>query len=180
MLDTFAKIYYYQNFSIPSGFDSLDVLVWGMYIGVVLGTTFATVDKMCCERMVKALVRENAATPETAKTLRELDIRGKWYLKGALKVGKPLRKMLAAVDTALVKDTTEEAKGSVAIEDIPFYLPEENRHKAEIRYDAGRRPILTLILSILAMLAVVFFVRFAVPELLTMLDNFIGMTKGNV
>lgn len=162
------KIYYYQNLSLPENLDSLDVLVWGIYAGVVIGATVATVDKLYCGRMVKALVEKGAQTPESAVTLDALNIKGKWYLRRALKEGKPLRKMLG----------NHEVPDKKKVGEIPFYLPEENRIKAETRYENGRRPIFTLVLSILAMLAVVFFVLFAVPELLTMLDNFVGMVKG--
>lgn len=161
------KIYYYQNLSLPENLDSLDVLVWGMYIGIVIGATVATIDKLYCGRMIKALIEKNARTPETAVTLDALDIKGKWYLRHALKEGKPLRKMLDSGEIVDKKKTAE----------IPFFLPEENRIKAETRYENGHRPIFTLIIAILAMLAVVFFVLFAVPELLTMLDNFVGMVK---
>lgn len=163
------KLYYYQNLSLPENLDSLDVLVWGIYAGIVIGATVATIDKLYCGRMVKALVEKNAQTPETAVTLDTLDIKGKWYLRRALKEGKPLRKMLGVGDESGDKKKPEE---------IPFYLPEENRIKAETRYENGRRPIFTLVVALLAMLAVVFFVLFAVPELLTMLDNFVGMIKG--
>ena len=47
-----AKIYYYQNFNIPSGFDSLEVMVWGMFAGIMLGVVFSTFDKLFCQRMV--------------------------------------------------------------------------------------------------------------------------------
>ncbi|MBQ8402027.1 MAG: hypothetical protein IJX14_08860, partial [Clostridia bacterium] len=121
-----AKLYYYQNFSIPAGFDSLDVLVWGMYAGIMLGAIYATVDRLFCQRMVKALVQRGAQTPEAAAALTDLDIKGKWYLRHALKEGKPLRKMLAIPETM-----TEPASPA----EIPFYLPEENRYRAETRYE---------------------------------------------
>ena len=59
-----AKIYYYQNFTIPAGFDSLDVLVWGVFAGVMIGATFATVDKLFCHRMVTALLQKGARLPK--------------------------------------------------------------------------------------------------------------------
>ena len=163
-----AKIYYYQNFTIPAGFDSLDVLVWGVFAGVMLGATFATVDKLFCHRMVNALLQKGAQTPEAAVALADLDIKGKWYLRWALREGKPLRKMLAIPETMTGKTKTAE---------IPFYLPEENRYRAETRFQNGRRPIMSLILCGTALLATVFFVLFIVPELLTMLDNLVAHSK---
>ena len=163
-----AKIYYYQNFTIPAGFDSLDLLVWGMFAGVMIGATIATVDKLFCHRMVNALIQRGAQTPEAAVALADLDIKGKWYLRHALKEGKPLRKMLAIPETM-----TAAAKPA----EIPFYLPEENRYRAESRYQNGRRPIMSLLLCGIALLVTVFFVLFIVPELLTMLDNLMGFVK---
>lgn len=163
-----AKIYYYQNFTIPSGFDSLDVLVWGMFAGILLGVVASTVDKMFCQRMVRALIRQGAQTPESALPLNALDIKGKWYLRRALKEGKPLRKMLAIPETA-----AEAVKAA----EIPFYLPEEKRFRAESRYDNGPHPIMTMFLCGVLLLATALFVLFIVPELLTMLDNFVGFVK---
>lgn len=164
----FAKLYYYQNFTIPAGFDSLDVMVWGMYIGIMLGVIFSTVDKVFCRKMINALLAKGAQTPESALPLHALDIRGKWYLRWALRESKPLRKMLAMVETGGSKTKTG---------DIPFYLPEEMRFRAENRYDPGRRPFMNLILIGLLLLFTVFFVLFIVPELLTMLDNLVGFVK---
>ncbi len=164
-------LYYYQNFTIPSGFDSLDVLVWGVFAGVMLGATSATIDKLYCQRMVKALVDAEAQTPEKALTLNQMNLKGKWYLRHALKAGKPLRKMLT-IPEHIQADALPQKP-----EDIPFYLPEENRFRAENRYENGRRPIANLFLLGIALLATVFFVLFAVPELLTMLDNLVGFVK---
>ncbi len=165
------RLYYYQNFTIPAGFDSLDVLVWGTFAGVMLGATAATLDKLYCKRMVTALVQAEAQTPEKAMTLASMNIKGKWYLRHALKAGKPLRKMLTIPETIAVDALPKKT------EEIPFYLPEERRYQAENRYENGRRPIANLFLLGLALLATVFFVLFAVPELLTMLDNLVGFVK---
>lgn len=164
----FAKLYYYQNFTIPSGFDSLEVLVWGVYIGVMLGVVAATVDKIFCHRMVKALLEKGAQTPEAALPLNALDICGKWYLRRALREGKPLRKVLAIPETAA---------GTVKAAEIPFYLPEEKRYQAENRFNPGHRPVMTMILAGVLLLVTVFFILFIVPELLTMLDNLVGFVK---
>lgn len=163
-----ARIYYYQNFTIPEGFDSLDVLVWGVFAGVMLGAIASTVDKLFCHRMIRSLLERGAQTPETALCLDALDIRGKWYLRRALKTGKPLRKMLAV---------PESIPADAKTADIPFYLPEEKRFQAENRYANGRHPIMDLFLIGVLLLVTVFFVLFIVPELLTMLDNLVGFVK---
>ncbi len=165
------RLYYYQNFTIPAGFDSLDVLVWGVFAGVMLGAASATMDKLYCQRMVKALVEKDAQTPDKALTLSSMDIKGKWYLRHALKAGKPLRKMLHVPEHMTAETMPKK------IEDIPFYLPEEQRYAAETRFQNGRRPIFNLVLLGGVLLTTVFFVLFAVPELLTMLDNLVGFVK---
>lgn len=159
------QIYYYQNFSFPTTAGTLQVLVWALYAGVMLGAIAATLDKYYCLGLIKAMVKAEANAPERAVTLESLDVKGKWYLGYAMRSGKPLRKMLAVPEGAETKKTKE----------LPVYLPEEKRPTAETRYDNGPRPIRSLIIAAAALTAVAFFVLFAVPELLTMLDNFITM-----
>ena len=53
-------------------------------------------------------------------------------------------------------------------------LPEELRIRAETRYETGRHPIMTLILSLIALTAGALFLYFIIPELLTMTDNLLG------
>jgi len=144
---------------------TMDIIIWGAFVGILVGAVASTMEKWYAGKYIKALLERQASCPENAVTLLALDISGKWYLKGALRPGKPLRKMLLSPENAPAADSTWN---------VPLYLPEENRIKAQIRYDNGKHPIRMLIISLVLLVGAALFALFAVPELITMLNNFIG------
>jgi len=148
----------YVNFSTPDGFVSMPVLIWSLYIGFMLAMTAATVDKFFCLRFVKGLSEKGAVSEETALSLEELDIGGKWYLRFALKKGKPLTKMVSSAES---ENTAR------------YFLPEDLRLRAELRYENGNRPVRSLILCGILLLVLAILMQAVIPELLIMLDNLI-------
>lgn len=154
----------FDNFALDNTIISLPLLIWAIFAGCVLAITSVTVDKFYCLRFVKALTKQGAVTEESAVTLEQLILSGKWYLRYALKPGKHLGKMVSKVDGE---------RG------VRYYLPEEKRIAAELRYENGEHPIRVLILCIVGLLAAVIFVQTFLPELLTMLDNMITQLKNN-
>ena len=59
-----------------------------------------------------------------------------------------------------------------------FYLPEENRIAAEVRYAPQKKRGGGLILSVLALVALYILMIFLTPELLQLLDNCLGLLAG--
>ncbi len=156
------NIYYFENLDLPEGGTTMTLLIWLLYAGLLIGSIFATFEKQYCSGFVSALRDTGADAPERAVLLNDLEIRGKWYLKNALKPGKALRKMVAVAG--------EESK----VEGTRFYLPEEKRVNAELRYENGKKPIRALIFSAILLTVVALVAQFILPELLTMLDNLVG------
>ena len=58
-----------------------------------------------------------------------------------------------------------------------FYLPEEKRITAELRYSEEKHPVRSFVLAALGLLALAAFTIFVLPELLTMVDNLITQVK---
>lgn len=153
-------VYYFEHLNLPDGGTSMRLLIWVLYAGIVIGSLLGTLDKVYCGAFVRALLQGGCVAVESAATLAEMDTRGKWYLRHALRPGKPLWKMIAV---------TEGEAGKAR-----FYLPEEKRDLAELRYQNGNRPFRTLVLAIVLLTGVAVFAQIALPELLTMLDNLLG------
>ena len=160
----FLRIYYYENFSLPDNFVSTTAFVWMLYIGFMLAMTAATVDKLYCLRFIKALTGKGAVTDGQALPLDAPETGGKWYLRFALKPGKHLTKMVSCI---------REEK------EVRYYLPEENRIRAELRYDNGEHPIRSLILCGAILLLLAILMQTVLPELLQMLDNLISEMKAS-
>lgn len=157
----FLNVYYFEHLNLPDGGTSMMLLIWVLYAGIVIGSLLGTLDKLYCGSFVRALREGGYATAESAVALADMETRGKWYLRMALRPGKPLWKMIAVAEG----DKAGNAR---------FYLPEEKRDLAELRYQNGSRPIRTLILAVVLLTVVAAFAQVALPELLIMLDNFIG------
>ena len=155
---------FFQNFTYSDTIISLPLLICAIFAGFAIAITAATVDRFYCHAFVKALVRDGAVAEEKAKTLEELPVKGKWYIRFALRPGKHLVKMVAKTDGADGK--------------VRYYLPEEKRIRAELRYENGKHPFLVLILCLIVLAAAMVFVQFFLPELLTMVDNMITTLKG--
>lgn len=161
------NVYYFENLNLPDGGTSMRLLIWVLYAGIVIGSLLGTLDKLYCGSFVRALLDNEIVTAESARSLSEIETRGKWYLRRALRPGKPLWKMIAA--------TAEGEDGSsVSAKDARFYLPAEKRDLAQLRYQNGSRPVRTLILAVVLLTVAAVLAQTVLPELLTMLDNFVG------
>ena len=110
-------VYYFEHLNLPDGGTSMRLLIWVLYAGIVIGSLLGTLDKVYCGAFVRALRQGGCVAAESAATLAEMDTRGKWYLRLALRPGKPLWKMIAV---------TEGEAGKAR-----FYLPEEKRDLAD-------------------------------------------------
>lgn len=172
-------VYYYENLTTPNGGAPLKWIIWVVYAGLLAGSVIATIDRRCCARFLKALRQRGAITAESAVSLAELDVGGRWYLRRALRPGKPLRKALCAVveetePLAGLSFRLAKLRGAEPVREIAprFYLPEEKRYAAEARYP--EESLRTLILAAILLTAVAVLAQTVIPELLTMLDNLIG------
>lgn len=183
------KEYHYQNFDLSGLSDyPLEFLVWAVAAGILLGVLVSILYKSYTSSLLQALIQGEIYDEERAKTLGELSLRGRWYLKRALSSSdKPLRRLVrCGNEAALAPKKTgrfrkfwyEKLLGmavpvKLPMEEARFYLPEENRIRAEIRFGTVSHPVRSMILACVVILAAAAFMAYAVPELLQMLDNFI-------
>ena len=177
-----CKIYNYNNFDLSSlSGETMGVLVWGICIGVIIGTLISIFYKVYMSSFIKALVKNEIHTEETSKTVNDLDFIGKWYIKNELKY--PYKSLRRYVLCANENEAEEKSKGrkkdftKLSMEKARFYLPEENKINAELRFSEIKNPVGSFVITAAVMIAAAFFVLYAAPELLQMLDNFITIVK---
>ena len=168
------NVYYYENLHLPDGGTSLRWIIWVLYAGILIGSVAATFDKYFCARFIAALLERGADAEERALLLSEVDVSGKWYLRRALRPGKPLRKMLSASVADADSSGTDTRENRSAVSDIRFYLPEDQQYLAQLRYQNGSHPIRTLIAAAVLLTIAAVLAQTVVPELLTVLDNLLG------
>ena len=186
------KLYSYDNFDLTSiNSASFLFLVGGLYVGILLGVLFSLIVRVHSHKIVKALSEHGAADRESAATLAELGLEKNRVVRGLLKTDGSLRRVVACAnetefpekkrsalsrfwhDRILRNPPSPETDFSAA----RFYLPEEKRITAELRFSAEKHPVRSFILAAAGLFALALFTIFVLPELLTMFDNLITQIK---
>ena len=132
----------------------VQLVVWGLAIGFFLAALFSLYQRFVVGAPIRALLRLLALSPESAKTEEELGIGGNVLLHRALTKNTSVQK--------LIKKTEGEPCG--------YYIPEELKYRAELRYEKKGNPFLQIVLA--ALLSVVIGVAFIklIPLFLSMID----------
>ena len=187
----------YEHIDLGNGsLVTLRKVIIGLFIGIVVASIFASFDKNHLGDFVRKLVREECLSPEKAKTLRELGYYRSPAVRGSLKRGAVLGKTVHCVEREQHERDMEAARAAYAsatgsgagfvpepfrldLDSAHFYIPDEEHYAAEVRFEektSGWRTVLMIvILSVVAASLVTLFL----PDILQLVDNMIGILKGN-
>ena len=146
---------------------TLNIVIWSLYIGFIIGIAVTVVNRFVIGGLVKRLVDRKANTEGGALTIKELGC-SNFFVKAALRSGGTLRRIVRMVGD------TDEKRSAEDISTARFYIPEENIHRAEAVYGLTGTSLISTILSVFAFLIVVFLSFVIVPNLIQMLSNFIA------
>lgn len=185
------KLYSFENFNIDVNGSAMYIIVWGLYIGIMIGVLGALITRVYSNRLISALVKAGATDSDSAVRIDDLDVKGKAFIKYMLRPGTALNRILevsnrdqfpAKEHSKLAKFWHEKFLSEEIPEKIPFdvakfYLPEDKRIGAELRFSVEEHPVRNFILAAVGLFAVACFAVFAIPELLTMFDNFVTQVK---
>lgn len=137
-------------------FTGLNLVIWSVYIGFMLAMLLYYYQKKVVGGFVRDVVRKGALSSENAMTLAELGYQRKFLIRRELSKHGALRKMVWEVDDnyrtgedGILYSAREK---SLDLNLGRFYISEERRIQAELRYDNKGSDIFALIIS-----AVVFF-----------------------
>ena len=173
----------YDNFSVESG---LGATVRSLIFGLMLGTIFAGAlmyyTKNVHGKFVRVLLKNECFTPEKAMTLRETGMFRSPSVRRELAKNGVLAKLTKRVcATSAAKST--EADGEAA--DAPkepteeptvdflkdrFYIPEELKYKAEVRYDKSGSERFPFAITVIACVILAFLLCRFMPTLLGLAD----------
>ena len=188
----------YDNFAISgrSGV-TLRNIILAVALGIILATLMTLYTRRGLGGFVRSLIAAEATSPERAKTLMELGYFRSVMIRRELAKGSALRMVVRSPeqeafelgtgsDTEAGETQADGAgQGSVAKRARPlifrhdfltsrFYIPEDLRARAEIRFDAkgsGWLPtVITIAVTVIAAAAMCWFL----PDLIQMADNLIS------
>ncbi len=195
---------YYSNIDVDSNpFISLPTLIFSLFIGVLIASVLAIFNKGVLGDFVRAIAREDATSPEKAKTLAELGflknsaVRSALKKKGALRhtvrcveddradlaAGIPLRAEIAALYGCGCGETAptaeKGAKGSTRtnLNEARFFIPKDKLITAELRYEKKGTNWLVFFGILILSIAVVIVLFRVMPDILQLIDNFISMVN---
>ena len=126
--------------------DTLIFVIYCLTVGIVLAFLWSLVTKAVYGKLIDALIKNECETPESAMTLEELDIKRNLLIDRALTKNRALDRLL------------KEENGH-------FYLPAENKLKAQCLYGRERISVVTLIVAFLMFFAVVMICNYVIPAI---------------
>ncbi|MBO5416603.1 MAG: hypothetical protein J6A83_08255 [Clostridia bacterium] len=178
-------------------------IVLGLLIGVIVASLFIVIDKRVLGAFVRKLLSEDCTSPEKAKRLSELDFVTNFTIRNGVRRGSTLRSVVrcreeeeflaglaeqrAKYEAMRQSDPSlppfKEATYSVNADEDHFYIPEEKKYSAELRFEKKGTTWLgfamVIVISIIAFVILIF----ALPEMLRIVDSFVGSfgsSNGNI
>ena len=182
----------YDNFEIYNPTLSLELIVWSICSGLMIGAVFTYLNKRIIGGFVRALIAHDALAPEKARTVGETTGKKNRFLLSQLQTGKSLRRLVhcaneeemprrapsqnkAAAVFRRIFSLEAEEKILTDFDTARFYIPEDLRIRAELRYSEKGSTLPSLILSLLLLLAGGFAVLYLLPELFSLTDSLLTM-----
>ncbi len=143
------------------------IIVWAIIAGFAIAAFVCLYNRVFLGRFVAYLIKNKANSSESAKSMKDAAM-SNLFLKSALKSG--------GLFTKIVR-TDEENKSD--IENVRFYIPEENTLRADRLYAHNGASPVSLLISFVLLIILAAIVYIALPELLQMAENFVEMIKAS-
>ncbi len=161
----------------------LQIIIWGFCIGALLAALLSLYQQNVPGKLVRTLLRADAHTEETAKTLDELGLAGRRLIIRELRRGAALQKFVhSASEGEGQGSTSPEAESTAtrgenaptpypsAADCVRYYIPQELKYRAETRYEKKGSGLISLLLTILLLPVMAVLLMKLIPVVLSMID----------
>ena len=147
-------------FTVYNGI-TMEIVIWSLFIGIVIGVGAILYSKRVLGTLVRALLKIEANSPDSAKTFNELGFKHTFLYKFSLRKKSTFRKIVYVTD------------------DQKFYIPSEKVYRADSLYSAKDASLLIGLLAVLAFFIMVLICFLIIPDLVQMAANFVGSISGS-
>lgn len=173
---------YYEHLNFGTGsLLSVRLLVAGIFIGLAIGAFVAVFNKQTLGDFVRKLLREECLSPERAKTFPELDYAAKLSVRRAVRKNVNLRRVVRCREEeeflAAQGNTKKTPTFRVDPDTHHFYIPEEMKYMADIKFDAKGTTWPSAFAFAFLMIVLMFVVLTVLPYLMSLLNDFVGMIQ---
>ena len=176
---------------------SLPLIVIGAFVGIALACILYVFTKRFLGEAVRGLIAAEALSPESAKTLAELGLDKKPFLRRALKKSVSVRRVVyCREEEEFLRKQEEERSAHEELRKTNrflkkfrdkefradpkshhFYIPEELKETANTKFDKKGTSFVSLAIVLVALLVLMIVALIGLPELMKLLDNFVGTMK---
>lgn len=132
------------------------VLIWSVCAVIILASLYAFYVQKVPGRVARTLLRQGAKDAESAKTAAELGIAPRSLAAWELTRGTALRRIV------------QEATG---VAEPRYFIPEELRYRAEVRYDKKGNELVGLLLAIVLSIGLAILLVNLLPIVLALIDG---------
>ena len=187
----------YENINLGTGsLVTLQRIVLGIFIGVIIAAGMACYDKKRLGAFVRTVVKEQALWPEKAMTVYDLGFARDSGVKASLRSPNKLGKIVRCVERDAYDAEVEKAREAyvqehgndkdffmppyrVNFDTDHFYIPDEEHYRAEIRFEDKGSGWRAFILVVLVSVVSAALVCFLLPDMIQLVDNLIGILSEN-
>ncbi len=189
---------YYENLNVDDGsMLFINIIVFGLCVGIVIAAFAAVFNKRVLGGIVRKIIAAEAYSPESAKTLEELGLEGSAVARYAVRKSTTLRRVVKCREEQehLAAEEQKRAEYCRAHEkdrrarrfreteykinpyaDV-FYIPEEMKYMADVKFEKKGSTWVGAIVSIPVMLVIFVLIVIALPNILSLVDELAGATN---
>ena len=200
------KLENFTNFSFDGGILNLQLIIFGIFAGVLLASFYIIFVRTTLGRFVRAILEKQAFDSACAVTLGECGLDKHIFTRWALRHGYTLRRVIRCVEEEAWQATVteqlreyeaareaakaegkrlpayKEPKFDKPLSECHFYIPEKDRYVAEMRFRKSGNGYPTLLFVLLVSVLCIFLLFALLPQFIRLLDNVISIFswKGNL
>ena len=187
---------YLDNFSMRnSEVIFCKLIIIGISIGIIVAAICNIYNKRYVGNFVRKLIKEDCMSRESAKTLSELGYGKSLGIKSVIKSGGSLSRWVRCAEEdeflealAVKKKEFEELHASDKkppkfkepqfkrdLKKMHFYLPEEKKYTAEVRFDPKGVHLLGVLIVIVVSICLCLWLCYMLTDIIKLFDNFINV-----
>ncbi len=158
----------YEHFSIDAATArTIGTFVIALCIGIVLAALYNFYVRQIPGSVARALLRAEALSEESAKTAEELGLSGKVLALFELTRGSALSRIVRYVGD----EPDAEGRRAPKTADTRYYIPEEKKYRAEIRFQKEGNSVMGLVITTALSVAIAVLVINLLPWFLGVIDG---------
>lgn len=155
--------------------DTVQLIAVSAYIGASLACIMYYVNRTVIGKAVRVLIEKDAHDPESALTIEQLGLAKNPFVRSSLKGRSALRKLVSEAEDREVElpdgSTYFTRDKEIDLSSARFYIKDELRARAEVRYSSKGTDLLMLLVSLVLFLIVAYLLTLFVPFIINLFHN---------